>query len=111
MVMLTIKGRKTLLVSEARARFSELVQQVMNRPGVAVFIGRRDRKGSAVLIDALHYELLLEKAKIADNPPGEPFRLAGSIIPLISADEQEARMAERRKRQAELAAAKLADLR
>jgi prevent-host-death family protein len=108
--MAILKARKTLLVSEARARFSELVEQVMGSPGAAVFIGRRNRRGSAVLIDAQHYELLLEKAKIVDNPPGEPFRLAGSIIPLISADEQEARMAERRKRQAELAAAKLADL-
>lgn len=82
----------------------------MAHPGTAVYIGHRNREGSAVLVNRVHYELLLEKAKIVDHPPGEPFRLAGSILPMMPADVQESRMAERRKRQAELAAAKLASL-
>jgi len=108
--MASKNGQKPLLAAEARARFLELLEQVMRKPGTTVYIGHRDRPGSAVLVDGVHYELLQQRAKFADSPPGEPFRLAGSIIPLVSADEQEARMAARRKRQAELAAAKLADL-
>lgn len=101
---------KPLLAAEARARFSELLEQVMSRPGTAVHIGHRDREGSAVLVDGVHYELLRQRAKFAGAPCGEPFQLAGSIIPLTSAEEQEARMAARRQRQAELAVRKLAEL-
>jgi|SRR5688500_3402988 len=105
-----MNGRKPLLVSEARARFSELVEQVTDAPGTAVLIGHRDRKGSAVLVDASHYQLLLAKAEIIDNPPGEPFRLAGSMKLLVTADELEASIAAERQRQAELSAAKFSDL-
>lgn len=105
-----MNGRKPLLVSEARARFSELVEQVMDAPGSTVVIGHRDRKGSAVLVDACHYQLLLAKAEIADNPPGEPFRLAGSMKLLVPPDELEGGIAAERRRQADLAAAKFADL-
>lgn len=108
--MVYLNGRKPLFVSEARARFSELVEQVMDKPGTAVFIGHRDRAGSAVLIDGVHYQLLVEKAKIVDSPPGEPFRLAGSIKILVSDEELEQGIAEERRRQAELAAAKFNDL-
>lgn len=108
--MVNVNGRKPLLVSEARARFSELVEEVMDQPGTAVFIGHRDRTGSAVLVDGVHYRLLLEKAKIADSPPGEPFRLAGSIKILVSDEELEQGIAMERQRQAELAAAKFDDL-
>lgn len=108
--MSVVNGRKPLLVSEARARFSELVEQVMEEPGSTVVIGHRDRKGSAVLVDARHYELLLAKAEIVDNPPGEPFRLAGSMKLLVPADELEASISAERGRQAELAAAKFGDL-
>jgi hypothetical protein len=99
-----------LLASEARARFSELLEQVTKHPGNAVRIGHRHRKASAVLIDAGHYELLLAKAEIVDHPVGEPFRLAGSMKLLVSPDELEAGIATERRRQAELAAAKFADL-
>lgn len=103
-------GRKPLLASEARARFAELLEQVMDQPGTAVFIGHRDREGSAVLVDGAHYKVLLEKAKIADSPPEKPFRLAGSMRLLVSADELEASIAAERQRQAELAVAKFSDL-
>jgi prevent-host-death family protein len=105
-----LNGHRPLLVSEARARFSELIEQVMAQPGTTVVIGHRDRQRSAVLVDAAHYQLLLEKAKIVDSPPGEPFRLAGSIEILVSDNELEAGIAAERRKQAELAAAKFSDL-
>ena len=108
--MSRIRKRTPLLASEARARFSELLEQVTQHPGCAVVIGHRNRKESAVLVDAKHYELLLAKADIVDHPPGEPFRLAGSMKLLVPADELEASIAEERRRQAELAAAKFSDL-
>jgi prevent-host-death family protein len=105
-----VNGNKPLLVSEARARFSELVEQVMAQPGTAVHIGHRGRKGSVVLVDALHYQLLVEKAKVADHTWGNPFRLAGSIEILVSDEELEAGIAAERQRQADLAAAKFNNL-
>lgn len=108
--MIKTSERAPLLASEARARFPELLEQVTQHPGSAVVIGHRNRKESAVLVDAGHYQLLLAKAEIVDNPPGEPFRLAGSMRLLVSADELEAGIAAERQRQAELAAAKFGDL-
>jgi prevent-host-death family protein len=103
-------GRKPLLAAEARARFAELLEQVMAQPGTAVYIGHRTRKGAAVLVDSAHYQLLLEKARIVDHPPGEPFRLAGSLEILVSDEELEEGIAADRRKQAALAAAKFADL-
>lgn len=108
--MPSANGRKPLLVSEARARFSELVEQVMEQPGTAVHIGHRGRKGSVVLVDALHYQLLVEKAKMTDQTWGNHFRLAGSMEILVSDEELEQGIASERRKQAELAAAKFDDL-
>jgi prevent-host-death family protein len=108
--MPSVNTRKPLLVSEARARFSELVEQVMEQPGTAVHIGHRGRKGSVVLVDALHYQLLVERARVAEQTWGNHFRLAGSMEVLVSDEELEAGIAEDRRAQAELAAAKFNDL-
>lgn len=108
--MPSVNGRKPLLVSEARSRFSELVEQVMEQPGTAVHIGHRGRKGSVVLVDALHYQLLVEKARVAEQTWGNHFRLEGSIEILVSDEDLEAGIAADRRTQAELAAAKFADL-
>lgn len=108
--MPTANTKKPLLVSEARARFSELVEQVMEQPGTAVHIGHRGRKGSVVLVDALHYQLLVERAKVAEQTWGNHFRLAGSIEILVSDEELEAGIAADRRAQADRAAAKFSDL-
>jgi prevent-host-death family protein len=108
--MPSVNTKKPLLVSEARARFSELVEQVMEQPGTAVHIGHRGRKGSVVLVDALHYQLLVERAKVAEQTWGNHFRLAGSIEILVSDEDLEAGIAADRHAQAELSAAKFSDL-
>lgn len=99
-----------LLVSEARARFSELVEQVMEQPGTAVHIGHRGRKGSVVLVDARHYQLLVERARVAEHSWGTRFRLAGSMEILVSDDDLQAGIAAERRAQDDRAAAKLSDL-
>ena len=108
--MVNLSPRKELLASEARARFSSLLEEVSSHPGTAIFIAHRDRKSAAVLVDAAHYEVLMHKADLVDHPPGEPFKIAGSLKILVSDDELESRIAARRQRQAELAAAKRAEL-
>lgn len=99
---------RSILVSEARARFSELVEQVTAHPGHRVLIGHRNRDRAAVLVDAAHYEVLLEKAAAADDA-GEPFRLAGSL-PAAPGRDPAAWIDAERKRQAALAAAKRATI-
>lgn len=108
--MVNLSPRKAVLASEARARFSSLLEEVSEHPGTAIFIAHRDRKSAAVLVDAAHYEILMRKADLVDHPPGEPFKIAGSLKILVSDDELESRIAARRKRQAELAAAKRSEL-
>lgn len=108
--MPSVNTKKPLLVSEARARFSELVEQVMEQPGTAVHIGHRGRKGSVVLVDALHYQLLVERVKVAEQTWGNHFRLAGSMEILVPDEDLEAGIAADRRAQAELAAAKFSDL-
>lgn len=108
--MPSVNTKKPLLVSEARARFSELVEQVMEQPGTAVHIGHRGRKGSVVLVDALHYQLLVERAKVAEQTWGNHFRLAGSMEILVSDEDLEAGIAADRRAQAGLAAAKFSNL-
>lgn len=108
--MVRFSSGKKLLASEARAKFSSLLEEVSVHPGRAIYIARRDRKNAAVLVDAAHYEILMRKADLVDHPPGEPFQVVGSLKILVSDDELEARMAARRRRQTELAAAKRAEL-
>lgn len=103
-------SRKKLLASEARAKFSSLLEEVSVHPGRAIYIARRDRKDAAVLVDAAHYEILMRKAELVDHPPGEPFQIVGSLKVLVSDDELVAGIAAERRRQAEMAAAKFADL-
>ncbi|HEX6373601.1 MAG TPA: type II toxin-antitoxin system Phd/YefM family antitoxin [Longimicrobium sp.] len=108
--MVELSSHKKLLASEARAKFSSLLEEVSVHPGRAIYIARRDHKDAAVLVDAAHYEVLMRKAELVDHPPGEPFRLAGSMRLLVSPDELEAGIAAERRRQAELAAAKFNNL-
>lgn len=108
--MVKLDPRKKLLASEARAKFSSLLEEVSVHPGRAIYIARRDRKDAAVLVDAAHYELLLHKADLVDHPHGEPFQIVGSLQVLVSDEELEAGIATERRRQAELAAAKFKDL-
>lgn len=108
--MVKFSARKKLLASEARAKFSSLLEEVSGHPGRAIYISRRDRKDAAVLVDAAHYELLMHKADLVDHPHGEPFQIVGSLKVLVSDDELEAGIAADRRRQAELAAAKFNDL-
>jgi prevent-host-death family protein len=108
--MVRLSPRKKLLASEARAKFSSLLEEVSGHPGRAIYIARRDRKDAAVLVDAAHYELLMHKADLVDHPPGEPFQVVGSLKVLVPDDELEAGIAAERWRQARLAAAKFDDL-
>jgi prevent-host-death family protein len=96
-----------ILLSEARARFSELVEQVTAEPGAAVLIGHRNRSRSVVLVDAAHYEVLLERAHAADHPSGKAFRLAGSI-PVEPEQDPVAFIEAERRRQGALAVEKRA---
>lgn len=99
-----------ILVSEARARFSELVEQVTAHPGCSVVIGHRNRPRAAVLVDAGHYEVLLAKAHAVDYPPGKQFRLAGSIQSNRTDAEIEAVLAEARREQRALSDARLREI-
>lgn len=108
-----LHAQKPLAAAEAGASISRLIEQVTRDPGKAVVIANENSEASAVLVDTLHYELLTHRAKqnsAIDFTPGEPFRLAGSMEILVSDDELEAGIAAERRRQAELAAAKFADL-
>ncbi len=96
-------------ISEARARISELVEQVTAQPGCSVLIGHHDPERAAVLVDALHYEMLLAKAAVADHQSGQAFRLAGSI-PVEQGKDPVAWIEAQRTRQSELAAEKRAKL-
>lgn len=84
-----------LLVSEAGVRASERTEHVMGLPEAPLQIGVKDQKGAQLSID---------------HPPGEPFRLAGSIEILVSDEALEQGMAAERRRQTELAAAKFDDV-
>lgn len=106
--MARLGGQKPLSPSEAASCLPALIDRVTDNPGETVIIDLHEERGTAVLVDAVHYELMTLRAKLVEDR--EPIRLAGSINPLVSADEQEARIAVRRKRQTELAAAKLKDL-
>jgi prevent-host-death family protein len=108
--MVKLSPRKKLLASEARAKFASLLEEVSEHPGRAIYIARRDRPQAAVLVDAAHYEILMHKAQLADQPVGTPFNVVGSLRVLVSDEELEAGIAEERQRQAQLAAAKFADL-
>jgi prevent-host-death family protein len=108
--MVKLSSRKKLLASEARAKFSSLLEEVSVHPGRAIYIARRDRKDAAVLVDAAHYEILMRKADLVDHPHGQPFEIVGSLKVLVSDDELEAGIAAERRRQAEVAATKFDDL-
>lgn len=99
----------SILVSEARARFSELVERVTAHPGCSVVIGHRNRARAAVLVDAGHYEVLVAKAAAADRQAGRTFRLAGSI-PYEEGKDPVAWIEAERGRQADLVAEKRAKL-
>ena len=101
---------KSLLASEAGACMPALVVQVTERPGTTVVIDDDGASGSAVLVDAVHYQLLMEKAKLSDGTAGKPFSIVGSIEILVSDEELEQGIAARRREQAQLAAAKFADI-
>jgi PHD/YefM family antitoxin component YafN of YafNO toxin-antitoxin module len=61
-----VEPRERLSASEARARLPELYDQVTGNPGTTVCIAAPNDSG-AVLVDAVHYEVLLLKAGLADR--------------------------------------------
>jgi hypothetical protein len=105
-----LNSRKPMLASELGAGVPPLVEQVTEQPGITVRIDTDGARGSAVLVDAVHYQRLVEKAKNADVSPEKPFSIVGSIEILVSDEELEQGIAARRREQAALAAAKFGDL-
>lgn len=103
-------ARKPLLASEAGACMPSLVQQVTGHPGTTVTILADGTPGGAVLVDAVHYQHLVEKANTTSEPSDPPFSIVGSIEILVSDEELEQGIAARRREQAALAAAKFANL-
>jgi len=62
-----VEPRERLSASEARARLLELYDQVTGTPGTTVRIATPNGGGTAVLVDAVHYQVLLLKAELADK--------------------------------------------
>ena len=96
-----------LSATEAGPRLPELVEQVTQNSATTVFISSSGSQRKAVLVDARHYELLVYRAELLTEQPGEPFHLAGSIEITCSDEELEERIAENRRRQAKLFEAKM----
>jgi PHD/YefM family antitoxin component YafN of YafNO toxin-antitoxin module len=63
----TVEPRERLSASEARARLPKLYDQVTGNPGTTVRIAAPNGSGTAVLVDAVHYQVLLLKAELADR--------------------------------------------
>jgi hypothetical protein len=62
-----VEPRERLSASEARARLLELYDQVTENPGTTVRIAAPNGTGTAVLVDSVHYQVLLLKAELADE--------------------------------------------
>lgn len=99
-----------LPIPEAAARLAEVVGQVTGEPGKAVLLSDSPSHRPAVIVDAEHYLLAVAKAESLDRLNGRAVPHGGLAVPLVDDDELEARLAERRREQARLAAAKLANL-
>lgn len=99
-----------LPIPEAAARLAEVVKKVTGEPGKAVVVGYSASARPAVIVDAGHYRLALAKAESLDRLNGRRVPHGGLAVPLVSDEELEARLADRRREQARLAAAKLANL-
>ncbi len=64
--MVSAEHRELLSVSDAQARLEELVDRLTENPGTTVYIASPENEGTAVLVDASHYQLLLLRAQVAD---------------------------------------------
>jgi PHD/YefM family antitoxin component YafN of YafNO toxin-antitoxin module len=64
--MASTEHRELLSVSDAQGRLEELVDRLTENPGTGVYIAYPETEGTAVLVDASHYQLLLLKARVAD---------------------------------------------
>ncbi len=100
-----------LPVPGAAARLAEVVEQVTGDPGRAVVVSPDAAARPAVIVDAEHYRLAVAKAESLDRLNARPVPHGGLVVPLVDDVEIEAGIAARRREQAHLAAAKLANLR
>jgi PHD/YefM family antitoxin component YafN of YafNO toxin-antitoxin module len=100
---------KRVTVSEARAKFFDLVDYVTDHPDSAVVIEHRSRKDRAVLVDEGRLKYL-ESIEVEYKRKSKPFKLLGSLKLAVPEDEFDAWFEENRRKQADLSRAKLADL-
>ena len=100
--------KRRLSISEARARLSELVAQVL-RDDAAISIEHRDREERVLLVSERRYRYLEETVDRLSNESGTALPVAGSPELRGSDAELERDLARIREEAAALAGEKLAE--
>ena len=102
--------KRTMNISEARARPPELAKRVAATPGAVEYIEHRDLPEHLALTTESHIQFLETTVAELRKLTTKPFSLAGSIKPKLSDEELETSLAAAREEQAKRTASKMREI-